>query len=170
MPRSSEENIQRLVRQVGENLSAHKLKLCSAESCTGGWIAQVVTSIPGCSSWFDTGFVTYSNQSKKRLLQVPGDLLEPTSGAPGAVSEQVVLAMAAGALQNSDAQVAVATSGVAGPEGGSDEKPVGTVWIGWSRQNHDSYARQFHFEGDRYSVRVATVEKALEGLLKIVTA
>ena len=150
--------------RVGERLLARKLWLATAESCTGGWVSEALTAAPGSSAWFDCGFVTYSNEAKRRLLDVPGELLAP--GGPGAVSEATVLAMTAGAIANSRANVAVAVSGIAGPDGGSEEKPVGTVWLAW-RWEQSELARTFTFRGDRKAVREASVQAALEGLLKL---
>ena len=138
--------------------------MATAESCTGGWIAQALTALAGSSNWFDSGFVTYSNDSKQRLLDVPEVNFE--IDGPGAVSEETVLAMTQGALSNSRANVAVAVSGIAGPDGGSDEKPVGTVWIAWQWETK-SLARCFQFSGDREAVRLATVIAALEGTLSL---
>lgn len=152
-----------LVQKLADKLLAQKLIISTAESCTGGGISQALTSLAGSSAWFDTGFVTYSNAAKQRLLNVPAALFE----TDGAVSEAVVLAMTAGAIQNSRANLAVAVSGIAGPDGGSEEKPVGTVWIAWQWESK-SLARCFHFSGDRGAVRQATVLAALEGCLLLV--
>lgn len=165
MTQSIEENIRHLVKEVAGRFLEQNLLLATAESCTGGWIAQVVTSLPGSSGWFDTGFVTYSNGAKQKQLAVPAELFAETG--PGAVSEQVVRAMAAGAIANSAADVAVATSGIAGPDGGSEEKPVGTVWIAWAHRDGRCKARLHHFDGDRYSVRLRTVERALKGIVEL---
>jgi len=139
--------------------------MSTAESCTGGWISQCLTALPGSSQWLDTGFVTYSNEAKQKLLDVPLEIFEVDG--PGAVSEETVLAMTAGAIANSRANVAVAVSGVAGPDGGSDDKPVGTVWIAWQWQDK-SRAKCFQFSGDREAVRLATVEAAIHGTLIMV--
>jgi len=160
-----------LSQQCGKLLLQRGWQLTTAESCTGGWVAQSITSVPGSADWFECGFVTYSNRIKQQLLQVPAELLEGEH-APGAVSEQTVLAMAKGALNNSGAHCAIATSGIAGPGGGSAKKPVGTVWIGWAWRSADAaeasaQARRHHFAGDREAVRRQTVEKALQGLLAI---
>ncbi len=157
------EAIENLVPQLAELLLAKNLFMAAAESCTGGWIAQFLTSLPGSSAWFDSGFVTYSNAAKQRLLQVPGELLGPDG--PGAVSEDTVLAMVKGAVDNSEASVSVAVSGVAGPAGGSAEKPVGTVWIAWL-VGGVADAQCFQFAGDREAVRLATVQEALVGLIQ----
>lgn len=156
--------LETLAAKVGERLLARKLLLAAAESCTGGWVAEAVTAVAGSSAWFDCGFVTYSNEAKQRLLDVPASLLE--YGGPGAVSEETVLAMTAGAIANSRARVAVAVSGIAGPDGGSAEKPVGTVWIAWQWERR-RLAREFRFGGDRTAVREAAVLAALEGLLAL---
>ena len=156
--------LETLAAKVGERLLARKLLLAAAESCTGGWVAEAVTAVAGSSAWFDCGFVTYSNEAKQRLLDVPASLLE--YGGPGAVSEETVLAMTAGAIANSRARVAVAVSGIAGPDGGSAEKPVGTVWIAWQWERR-RLAREFRFSGDRTAVREASVLAALEGLLAL---
>jgi len=165
MSQSIEEHVRQLVKEVASTLNDRGLILTSAESCTGGWIAQALTSLPGSSMWFDSGFVTYSNSSKQRLLGVPGSLL--SDHGPGAVSELVVKAMATGALTNSAGDVAVATSGIAGPDGGSEGKPVGTVWIGWAHRDGRCRAQNHHFSGDRYDVRLKTVEQALQGILDL---
>ena len=120
-----------LAAQVGEALKAQGLMLATAESCTGGWVAQAVTAVPGSSHWFERGFVTYTYISKREMLGVS----QETLGAHGAVSEQAVREMVVGALANSHAQVAVALSGTAGPGGGTPQKPVGTVCFAWSVKN-----------------------------------
>ncbi len=160
-----------LSRQCGELLLQQHCKVTTAESCTGGWIAQCITAVAGSSDWFETGFVTYSNQAKQQLLGVPEECFEG-SNAPGAVSEETVLAMARGALQAAGADYAVATSGVAGPGGGTPGKPVGTVWIAWAWRTADvveSIARVQRFTGDREAVRKQSVQAALEGLLAQLT-
>ncbi len=136
--------------------------LATAESCTGGLIAAACTDLAGSSNWFERGFVTYSNAAKTELLGVPAALIEQH----GAVSEPVVRAMAAGALAHSHAQVAVAVTGVAGPSGGSVEKPVGTVWLAWATPVGVISERQ-HFAGDRAAVRSATVQHAFTRLAEI---
>jgi nicotinamide-nucleotide amidase len=158
-----EEQLYRLAEKVGKALAQGRLRLVTAESCTGGWVAQSVTSVPGSSLWFDRGFVTYSNESKEELLGVPSDWI----AVHGAVSEAVVLAMAEGALERSWAHCAVAVSGVAGPEGGTPEKPVGTVWVAWQVKGRAGRARHFHFSGNRAEVRRQAVEAALAGILEI---
>lgn len=141
---------------ISTTLLARGWMLATAESCTGGLIAAACTDLAGSSQWFERGFVTYSNEAKVQCLDVPADLI----AAHGAVSEPVARAMAAGAVARSAAQVAVAVTGVAGPTGGSPDKPVGTVWFGWSVQGaiHSELRR---FPGDRAAVRAATVRHAL---------
>ena len=165
MSDSLSNSIPELVQQLADKLLAKKLIISTAESCTGGWISQSLTALAGSSVWFDSGFVTYSNEAKQRLLSVPAAVFD--SDRAGAVSEATVLAMTAGAIQNSRANLAVAVSGIAGPDGGSEEKPVGTVWIAWQWESK-SLARCFHFSGDRESVRRATVLAALDGCLLLV--
>ncbi|EAR63068.1 CinA family protein [Neptuniibacter caesariensis] len=148
--------------EIADRLINKNHKIATAESCTGGWIAQEITALPGSSEWFDSGFVTYSNQSKKRLLGVKSSTLEEH----GAVSEQTVLEMAEGALRNSDANYSVVTSGIAGPGGGTSEKPVGTVWIAWAGEEVGATAEKVVFKGDRESVRKQAVNYALEGILR----
>lgn len=155
--------LQIIARQVADALLSHGQTLTTAESCTGGWIAKVLTDIAGSSVWFDRGFVTYSNEAKQEMLAVDGALLE----TQGAVSEPVVAAMVQGALAHSRASLAVSVSGVAGPGGGSDEKPVGTVWFGWQRQGCEPVTRRHQFPGDRDSVRRQAAVVALEGVLAL---
>lgn len=152
------------ILKLAEQLTRLQAFMATAESCTGGGIAQALTAVPGSSAWFDAGFVTYSNQSKSRLLNVPAEVI----AEHGAVSEAVVRAMVAGAVTNSEASFAVAVSGVAGPGGGSPEKPVGTVWIAWggySDDGDDIQAECFLFDGNREAVREQTIDTALSRLL-----
>lgn len=157
------EQLYTLAGRVGAVLARSGLVLATAESCTGGWVAECVTDIAGSSGWFDRGFVTYSNAAKCELLGVEPAVIE----AHGAVSEETVKAMAAGALGRSRAQVAVAVSGIAGPAGGTPEKPVGTVWFAWQRLGGECRTRLERFEGDRRSVRRRAVTVALRGILEI---
>jgi nicotinamide-nucleotide amidase len=154
----------RLAERVGRHLLKARRHAATAESCTGGWIAKALTDIPGSSDWFAEGFVTYSNESKVRRLGVSRAVLQ----RHGAVSEATVRAMAAGALRRSNAQVAVAVTGIAGPGGAAPGKPVGTVWLGWATR-HGGAIRVAtalrRFRGDRESVRRKTVRAALQGLL-----
>jgi nicotinamide-nucleotide amidase len=151
-----------LTGQLAHLLPSRGLMVCTAESCTGGLIAAACTDRAGSSVWFERGFVTYSNASKTDLLGVPADLIV----RHGAVSQEVARAMAAGALVHAQAQLAVAVTGVAGPGGGSADKPVGTVWLAWAMGSQVRTERQ-HFEGDRSAVRQATVARALQGLIEM---
>ena len=147
--------------KVGDALKAKAMAMTAAESCTGGWICQAVTMVPGSSKWFERGFVTYTNEAKQEMLGVSAETLKKF----GAVSEQTVREMAAGALKASRAQISVAVSGVAGPDGGTPKKPVGTVCIAWCKSGAEPISRTHRFQGDRDSVRRQSVIAALEGLL-----
>lgn len=149
-----------LVRRVGEALERRGWMLVTAESCTGGGVAHAVTSVAGSSGWFDRGFVTYSNVSKRELLGVAEAILEEQ----GAVSEATVRAMVAGALEHSRGEIAVAVSGIAGPGGGSLDKPVGTVFMAWAVKGGDAHTRRYLFHGDREAVRRQAVLAALHGV------
>lgn len=151
-----------LSTRLGEHLRRLNAQVSTAESCTGGGIAEAITRIPGSSAWFEAGYVTYSNTQKTRQLGVP----EVLFGQVGAVSQEVVEAMVRGAQAASGARFAVAVSGVAGPDGGSPAKPVGTVWLAWADGNHVISERR-HFDGDREAVRRQTVITALDGLLQL---
>lgn len=146
---------------VADILLHKQARLACAESCTGGWISKVLTDKAGSSAWFDSGFVTYSNLAKRQMLNVPDTLLAEY----GAVSEPVVCSMAQGAIQNSQANYALAVSGIAGPSGGSIDKPVGTVWLAWAGPSQTLSRREL-FAGDRESVRQQTVLSALVGLVE----
>ncbi|WP_439114783.1 CinA family protein [Hydrogenophaga sp.] len=150
-----------LVEQLATTLKARGQFMATAESCTGGLIAGACTDLSGSSDWFERGFVTYSNAAKCEMLGVPAALIE----AHGAVSEPVARAMAAGAVVNAHAHWSVAVTGIAGPTGGSADKPVGTVWFGWATPTGVFTERQ-HFGGDRTAIRQATVAHALAGLLQ----
>jgi len=152
----------RLCADIGERLRQRREWLATAESCTGGWIAKQLTDIPGSSAWFDRGLVTYANRAKTGLLGVDDRILD----VDGAVSEACVTAMVEGLLHHSGVDWGIAVTGVAGPGGGSEEKPVGTVWIGWQLRGQTAQAGRYHFDGDREAVRRQTVERALEGLLE----
>jgi nicotinamide-nucleotide amidase len=147
---------------LGGRLKARGLKLATAESCTGGWVAQAVTAVAGSSDWFERGFVTYSNEAKREMLGVAAATLERA----GAVSEETALEMARGALAASRAQVAVSITGVAGPTGGTAAKPVGMVCFGWALAGGAADAATKHFAGDREAVRRQSVAHALQGLLE----
>ena len=150
-----------LAQKVGDRLKAARAKLITAESCTGGWAAQVVTSVAGSSAWFERGFVTYSNAAKRELLGVKATTLKKH----GAVSEETAREMARGALARSNGNLALAVTGIAGPGGGSRDKPVGTVCFAWAgKKQLRSETRRF--PGDRESVRRKSVVRALQGVLE----
>ena len=156
-----EQSKKSLCRLVADLMLKKQSFLAAAESCTGGLIAAACTDLAGSSQWFERGFVTYSNAAKTEMLGVDAALIAQF----GAVSEQVAAAMAQGAVKHSAAQVAVAVTGVAGPTGGSSEKPVGTVWIGW-HVNGQTTTELCHFDDDRAMVRALTVQRALQGLIE----
>jgi nicotinamide-nucleotide amidase len=156
------DRITQLAEQLGEALKTRGAQVSTAESCTGGGIAEAITRIPGSSAWFEAGYVTYSNAQKTRQLAVCADLF----ASVGAVSQEVVEAMVRGAQANSGARYAVAVSGVAGPDGGSAEKPVGTVWLAWG-DGERLFSVRKQFPGSRDEVRRQTVETALAGLLRL---
>jgi len=158
----SQPDLEALAALVGNLLLARGEALATAESCTGGWIAQCATAIPGSSVWFDRGFVTYSNAAKMELLGVP----ETTLARHGAVSEATARAMAQGAIAHSGADWAVAVTGIAGPTGGTPDKPIGLVCFAWAERDGGCEARSLHFDGDRATVRARSVRHALRGLLE----
>jgi nicotinamide-nucleotide amidase len=152
-----------LINDLAVLLSEKQLKVCTAESCTGGLIAKSFTDLPGSSAWFERGFVTYSNESKIEMLGVSGSIIDYY----GAVSEPVATAMAVGALKHSHADYSIAVTGVAGPGGGSAEKPVGTVWIGIANQS-ETRTQKFLFDGNREMVRLLTMRTVIKQLLPFV--
>jgi nicotinamide-nucleotide amidase len=153
----------RLAEEVGEALKNRGLMLVTAESCTGGWVSEAVTMVPGSSDWFERGFVTYTYISKREMLGVK----EATLARHGAVAEEIVREMVAGALARSHAQVAVAVSGVAGPGGGTPDKPVGTVCLAWGMKDGAARSETARFAGDREAVRRQAVERALRGVVDL---
>jgi nicotinamide-nucleotide amidase len=156
-------DLEALALRLGRALLVRRVRVATAESCTGGWIAKAVTDVPGSSQWFESGIVAYSNAAKDALLGVPSDLLARS----GAVSEEVVRAMAEGARAQLGVDLAVAVSGIAGPDGGSVDKPVGTVWFAWAAPGATTAERRI-FAGDREAVRRQSVALALERLLALV--
>lgn len=151
-----------LATLAGQKLKERGLVLATAESCTGGGVAQAITEIAGSSEWFDCGFVTYSNAAKMALLGVPANVLE----RHGAVSAETAAAMCEGTLRNSRATVSLSTTGIAGPGGAVPGKPVGTVWFGWTRGESVRTERML-FDGDRHAVRMQSVVHALRGLVAL---
>jgi len=160
----TDEDLRLLAEQLGVRMRRSRDHLVTAESCTGGWIAKAVTDVAGCSDWFDCGMAAYSYEAKQALLGVRPQTLE----IHGAVSRDTVIEMVSGALVSSGASIAVAVTGIAGPGGGSADKPVGTVWLAWKRRGGYAKAERFQFDGDRDAVRRQTVEVALRGLGELV--
>mgnify|MGYP001024361036 CR=1 FL=1 len=158
-----EARLRELARELGARMQSGGITLASAESCTGGWLAKIITDIPGSSSWFSASVVSYSNQAKQSLLGVKPGTLETF----GAVSAETVKEMVGGVFAHTDADIAVSISGIAGPDGGSDEKPVGLVWFGWGKRDQNMFAENFIFDGNREAVRKQAVAKALEKLLEL---
>jgi len=156
-------DIYELAVVVGKALAAHNMMVATAESCTGGWVATALTAVPGSSAWLERGFVTYSNAAKCEMLGVGA----ATIAHDGAVSEAVVREMASGALNHSHAGASVAVSGIAGPDGGTPVKPVGTVCFGWALSGGPAHAATEHFAGDREVVRKQSVVRALRGLMAL---
>lgn len=153
-----------LVSEVGKALKHHEKMIVTAESCTGGMIAEALTAVAGSTAWFDRAYVTYSYEAKREMLGVK----ENTIMKKGAVSKECVEEMVLGALQASHAKVSIACSGIAGPGGGTPDKPVGTVWIAWSIQGQENIVSQeFHFDGNRQAVREACTIEALKGVLSL---
>ncbi len=158
------DELNQMAIRLSQRLRDQGLSMASAESCTGGWIAKAMTDIPGSSACFERGFVTYSNAAKQEMLGVDYVTLE----RHGAVSEEVVKQMVQGAIAESQASVAVAVSGIAGPDGGSEDKPVGTVWLAWGRRGGDVTARCELLSGDRAEVRYRSSVVALQGLFALI--
>ncbi|GAA0909143.1 CinA family protein [Luteibacter anthropi] len=162
IPVPADSDLMALAEQVATAAIERRVMVATAESCTGGWIAKSLTDLAGSSAWFEAGVVTYSYSAKESLLGVNPRTLERT----GAVSEETVLEMVSGAVARYGAGVAVAVTGIAGPSGGTADKPVGTVWIGWKRRGGYAHATLFHFAGDREAVRRQTVAAALAGMVE----
>lgn len=162
MSTNDDDALRRLAETLGRAAQSHHLTVATAESCTGGWIAKILTDIAGSSAWFDCGMVVYSYEAKQALLGVNPHTLEQH----GAVSRETVVEMVSGALVHSAASLAVAVTGIAGPGGGTPEKPVGIVWIAWKRRGGYPHAAVHHFDGDREAIRRQTVAAALRGLVE----
>lgn len=161
----TDQTLQNFAQQLGEQLVAQKLVLSTAESCTGGWVSKVITDIDGSSRWFDCALVTYSNQSKQDLLGVSQTTLDKY----GAVSQPVVKEMVLGLLDRCNASLGVSISGIAGPGGGTEQKPVGTVWLAWAKPGQVIESMRFQFKGDREQVRLQAVAEALKGVQRLIT-
>ncbi len=164
MARVSDEELQQLAGELGGRMQARGWMLATAESCTGGWVGQLITAIPGSSLWYERGFITYANAAKVEMLDVPEDTL----AAFGAVSEETASAMAAGALAHSHAQAALAISGIAGPGGGTPQKPVGLVCYGWALADGTVMSSTCRLDGDREEIRSRAVAAALRGLIDLI--
>lgn len=156
-------SLELLAEYLAQKMTESGISLVVAESCTGGWVAKLMTDIAGSSLFFDRGFVTYSNEAKHEMLGVKRKTLE----THGAVSEQTVSEMVTGALAKSHADVALAISGIAGPGGGTPDKPIGTVWFAWEKRDQAVKTRIMHLEGDRDLIRRQAVEQALNGVLEL---
>ena len=161
----NEQSLQQFAQQLGVQLVAQNLTLATAESCTGGWLSKIITDIDGSSRWFECALVTYSNQSKQDLLGVSQTSLDQF----GAVSQAVVNEMVLGLLDRCHAHLGVSISGIAGPGGGTADKPVGTVWIAWAKPGRVIESIKFEFDGDRGQVRWQAVEAALKGVQRLLT-
>ena len=159
----TEQELRNLAEQLGECLKAKGMKLASAESCTGGWLAKIITDIPGSSAWFAGSVVCYSNESKHSLLGVE----ENTLNEFGAVSGETVMELTDGLFSHTEADVAVSVSGIAGPDGGSEDKPVGLVWLSWGKKGKPVFAKPYNFAGDREEVRKQSIAQALNCLLDL---
>ncbi len=156
----AELSLEELVSLIGEQLVSRKQSLVTAESCTGGWVSMLITSIAGSSNWFDRGFVTYSNEAKQEMLDVDKQVIE----IHGAVSEETARHMVQGAIEHSRAQAGLSVTGIAGPGGGSPEKPVGTVCFGWLVDGQCE-TETCHFSGNRQEIREQSVRQVLMGIL-----
>ena len=164
MARVAEDELQQLATQLGDKLLARGWMVATAESCTGGWVGQLLTSLAGSSAWYERGFITYSNAAKTEMLGVPTDTLE----IHGAVSEETACAMATGALTHSHAQASLAITGIAGPGGGTPQKPVGMVCYGWAFTDGTVISSNCRLSGDREEIRSRAVAAALRGLIDLI--
>lgn len=163
MARVSDEELQDLAKELAAKLCARGWMLATAESCTGGWVGQLLTSLPRSSQWYERGFITYANAAKVEMLGVPEEIL----ATHGAVSEETAMAMAAGALKHSHAQATLAISGIAGPGGGTPQKPVGLVCYGWALADGTVLSSTCRLDGDREEIRSRAVAAALRGLIEL---
>ncbi len=163
MQQVTEQELADLTERLGKCLKVKSMKLATAESCTGGWLAKIITDIPGSSAWFEGSVVCYSNDCKSSLLAVD----EKTLQEFGAVSGETVLEMSDGLFSHTKADVVISISGIAGPEGGSEDKPVGMVWLSWGKRDKSVFAEPFNFSGDREDVRKQSIKQALNCLLDL---
>ena len=163
MARVSDEELEGLARELGTALCARRWTLATAESCTGGWVGELITALPGCSHWFERGFITYSNAAKTEMLGVTKETL----AVHGAVSEETAGAMAAGALKYSRAQATLAITGIAGPGGGTPQKPVGLVCYGWALADGTIMSSTCRLDGDREEIRSRAAAAAMRGLIEL---
>jgi nicotinamide-nucleotide amidase len=163
MARVSDEELHQLAAELGDKLRARDWMLATAESCTGGWVGQLLTSLPGSSHWYERGFITYANAAKIEMLGVPAETIDEH----GAVSEQTASAMAAGALKHSHAQASLAISGIAGPGGGTPQKPVGLVCYGWALTDGTVMSSTCRLDGNREEIRSRAVAASLRGLIDL---
>ncbi|MCD6706792.1 MAG: CinA family protein [Thiobacillus sp.] len=163
MARVSDEELHQLAAELGDKLIARGWMLATAESCTGGWAGQLLTSLPGSSQWYERGFITYANAAKIEMLGVPPEVIDEH----GAVSEETASAMAAGALAHSHAQATLAISGIAGPGGGTPQKPVGLVCYGWALEDGAVMSSTCRLDGDREEIRSRAVAAAIRGLIEL---
>jgi nicotinamide-nucleotide amidase len=164
MARVSDEELHQLASELGDKLMNRGWMLATAESCTGGWAGQLITALPGCSNWYERGFITYANAAKIEMLGVPAETL----AKHGAVSEETASAMAAGALAHSHAQATLAISGIAGPGGGTPKKPVGLVCYGWALADGTVMSSTCRLDGDREEIRSRAVAASLRGLIDLI--
>jgi nicotinamide-nucleotide amidase len=164
MARVSDEELHQLASELGDKLMNRGWMLATAESCTGGWAGQLITALPGCSNWYERGFITYANAAKIEMLGVPAETL----AKHGAVSEETASAMAAGALAHSHAQATLAISGIAGPGGGTRQKPVGLVCYGWALADGTVMSSTCRLDGDREEIRSRAVAASLRGLIDLI--
>lgn len=162
----TDQDLADLAQTLGEKLRQSKKLLATAESCTGGWVGKVITDVPGSSHWYDRGFITYTNESKQEILGVPAEIIR----THGAVSEQTAKAMVEGVLRQSHADVVLSITGIAGPGGGSETKPVGLVWFGWGQRAGDIQTQSHTFPGDREAIRRQAVQHSLSILEKYIVA
>lgn len=164
MARVAEAELQQLAIQLGDKLLARGWMVATAESCTGGWVGQLLTSMPGSSAWYERGFIAYANAAKSEMLGVTADILE----IHGAVSEETACAMATGALTHSHAQASLAITGIAGPGGGTPQKPVGMVCYGWAFTDGTVISSNCRLSGDREEIRSRAAAAALRGLIDLI--